>query len=292
MRSSWITLFPRWYVAEREAIARHYPNFRILEPALEDGKLLYCGELEVRPPGGTVKHPVILEYPEAAPFEKPLITPIVALPEVDKSGRITTEPSIKFFDHRHQMPSGQLCSFQRETRLVGGDVVTGVQSLARAEQWFLGHHTGHWPPDSADCELEQHFTCVTNVLLGATFFRDEIEGRGRFYMVADLRRVGDSERNDIEDVYPTIVTMLTREDGLVQIFDARSDVSNIFPWITSENWDPQKVAELENQPGAKQAAMRGYWWSLPAEPRTVPRRRRSPRRGSLRPQVMEMRGLS
>jgi integrative and conjugative element protein (TIGR02256 family) len=266
MTNSWITLFPRWYVAEREAIARHYPHFRVLEPALKDGNLVFFGDLEVRPPGGTVRHPVVLEYPEATPFEKPIVTPVVTLPEPDEMGRIRDKPPIKFFDHRHQMPSGQLCLFQRESRLAGGDVVNGVQSLTRAELWFLGHHTGHWPPDSEDCELEQHFTCVTNVLLGETFFRDDIDGHGRFYMVPDLRRAVDSETNQIKDVYPFIVTMLTREDSLIRVFDARSDVSNIFPWIRADHWDPEKVAALENQSQNRQAASRGYWWSLTTEP--------------------------
>ena len=267
MTASWITLFPQWYAREREALARHYPQFEPLELALDDGKLLFFGELEVRPPGGTVKHAVILEYPEGTPFEKPVVTPLVAMPELDETGKFKAELNVRFFDHRHQMPRGQLCLFQRETRQEGGDIVTGVQSLARAEQWFLGHHTGHWPPDSGESELESHFLCVTNVLLGETFFREEIEGHGRFYMVPDLRRAVDIETDQFKDVYPTIVTTLTREGSLIQIFDARSDVSKIFPWIKADYWDPGKIAALEGQEEKKQAAFRGYWWSLPEEPK-------------------------
>ena len=267
MTASWITLFPQWYVSEREALTRHYPHFTIIESELKRGRLVLFGELEVRPPGGTVKHPVILEYPEATPFEKPIVTPLVSLPELDETGKLKVKPVARFFDHRHQMPSGLICLFQREAKIAGGDVVTGVQSLARAEQWFLGHHTSHWPPDSAECELEQHFVCVTSVLLGETFYRHDIEGKGRFYMVPDLRRAVDAERQEIQDLHPYIVTTLSREDGVVQVFDARSDVSNIFPWIKADYWDPEKIAALEKQEDSKQSALRGYWWSLPAEPK-------------------------
>ncbi|MDE2508184.1 MAG: ThiF family adenylyltransferase, partial [Planctomycetota bacterium] len=267
MTASWITLFPHWYVAEREALGRHYPQFTLIDDELKHGRLVLFGGLEVRPPGGTVMYPVILEYPQATPFEKPNVIPIVSLPELDEAGQPKDKPSVRFFDHRHQMPQGQLCLFQRETRVAGGDVVTGIQSLDRAEKWFLGHHTGHWPPDSADCELEQHFQCATSVLLGETFYSDAIEGHGRFYMIPDLRRAVDAEARELKEVYPTIVTTLTQEDGFIRVFDARADLANIFPWIKADYWDPEKIAALENKEEEKDAAMRGYWWSLPSEPK-------------------------
>ena len=210
---------------------------------------------------------MILQYPAAAPFEKPIVFPLQSLPEVDPAGRFKGKPALAFFDHRHQMPDGQLCLFQREMRIPGGDIVTGVQCLARAEQWFLGHHTGHWPPDSADSELAAHFACPADVLIGESFFREDIEGQGRFYMVPDLRRAIDSDNDKLTDIHPLIMTMLTRENGLIQVYDARADVSNIFPWIKAEAWDPSKIAELDNETESAQAALRGYWWSLPAEPK-------------------------
>jgi integrative and conjugative element protein (TIGR02256 family) len=267
MTDSWLALYPQWYVAERQALARHYPQFNVYAPALDACDLVLFGELEIRPPGGTVRHPVILQYPAAAPFEKPILFPLQSLPEVDPAGRFKAKPALAFFDHRHQMPDGQLCLFQREMRIPGGDIVTGDQCLARAEQWFLGHHTGHWPPDSADSELEAHFACPADVLIGESFFREDIEGQGRFYMVPDLRRAIDSDNDKLTDIHPLIMTMLTRENGLIQVYDARADVSNIFPWIKAESWDPSKIAKLDNETESAQAALRGYWWSLPAEPK-------------------------
>ena len=54
MTDSWLALYPQWYVAERQALARHYPQFKVYAPALDAGDLVLFGELEIRPPGGTV----------------------------------------------------------------------------------------------------------------------------------------------------------------------------------------------------------------------------------------------
>lgn len=265
MKGSWITLYPQWYAQERESLGRHYPGFKIHEPALENGRLLFYGVLQVRPPGGTVEHPVLLEYPASTPFEKPLIVPLKSLPELDDNGDFRSKLEAVFFDHRHQMPNGMLCLFQRETRsALGGDVITGIQALGRAERWFLGIHTGNWPPDSAESELEAHFERVSDILLSEVFFREDIDGYGRFYMVPDLRRLQDSEQKGL---CPMIVTTLTEESLLIKMFDARDDLSRIYPWIKAEQWDLSKIAELEAKRDEEHAVENGYWWSLPSEPR-------------------------
>ncbi len=164
------------------------------------------------------------------------------------------------------MPSGVLCLFQHEPRATpGGDVVAGVQALDRAERWFLGHHTGHWPPDSAESELESHFSYATDALMADAYFADDLDGFGRFYMVPDLRRRIDS---DSDGICPMIITTLTEESGVVRLIDAREELSRIYPWIEADYWDPVKIEALEDS-GADvgKRALRGHWWSLPAEPK-------------------------
>ena len=142
MNLSWISLYPEWYRRERQLLARHYPQLRVNEKRLLGGKLIFCGELIIRPPGGTKHHPIIMLYPEGTPFEHPVVIPIVSLPQWTSNGDCDGEVEPKLFDHRHQMPDGNLCLFQRETRgIPGGDILTGVDILRRAEKWFLGHHT-------------------------------------------------------------------------------------------------------------------------------------------------------
>ena len=269
MSTSWITIYPRWYLEERERLVRHYPQFRVDEKALREGRLHYYGELLVRPPGGTVKHPVWLIYPQATPFEMPVVVPLEQLPNFDSEGAVNTQPQPKLFDHRHQMPGGPLCLFQRDTRSgLSGERIRGIDVLRRADQWLLGHHTGHWPPDSVSTELEPHFEYAGDILLSKVFFSPELVSYGRFFMVPDFRRHIDAVA---EDVCPMIMTAITVEGGNVgKFFDARGDLSRIYPWIQGKAWSPEKLVEgdkdVEDQ-DVFSPVRHGYWWSLNDEPR-------------------------
>src|SRR5437660_610405 len=184
MSTSWITHYPHWYVRERQDLTRHYPQLQVNEVSLKGGNLQLFGELKIHPPGGTVRHPVWVVYPDSAPFEPPVVFPLESLPELSADGAPRKKAKARMFDHRHQMPAGNLCLFQRDTRgTPGGDVIRGIDALRRAEQWFLGYHTGHWPPDSVESELEAHFQHVTDVLLGDTFYSAALNGCGRFLPV-------------------------------------------------------------------------------------------------------------
>lgn len=269
MNTSWITLYPQWYVSERNLIARSYPHFRVDEGLLDKGTLCYYGELIVRPSGGARRHPVQLHYPQATPFELPIVTPLKALPEFDDKGVVNKRPIAEFYDRRHQMPRGALCLFQRETRgPQGGESIQVIDVLRRAERWFLGLHTGHWPPDSYESELEPHFLYGGDVLLTKTFYSREIGGAGEFYMVRDMRRFVDGV--SFEEP-PLIVTAITQSTGSFQsVFDAREDLENIFPWIRNEAWNPEAIAESHAKGKQNDAwnlvTEHGYWWALPGEP--------------------------
>jgi len=215
VKTSWITLYPQWYVSERSLIARKYPGFRVAEGCLAKGILCYYGELVVRPAGGAKRHPVCLGYPSATPLELPVVTPIKSLPEFGDDGAVKNPAEVEFFDRRHQMPSGSLCLFQRQTRAAqGGEWLQVTDVLRRAERWFLGLRTGHWPPDSRESELEPHFVCVGDVLLSRTFFRAEIAGCGEFFMVRDMPRLIEAATD--EDP-PLIVAAITQSTGGIEV---------------------------------------------------------------------------
>ena len=265
----WITRYPQWYQSERRQMELRYPDFRVDEARLRSGYLTYYGELTVRSSGGTVRYPVAMYYPDATPYEAPVVMPLQALPQQvgESSGPIQVEP--QFFDYRHQMRNGALCLFQRETRTSGGDVISGINALRRAERWLLGMHTGHWPPDSADSELETHFNLATSVLLGAAFYDDSLtEGTsGEFYLVPDYRRAFECS---LRQVFPYIATALTANiHGIIRVIDARNDLERLYPWIRAEAWDPNATAQSTGLTVAQQShgIERGGWWYLPQEPR-------------------------
>jgi len=267
MGTSWITLHPEWYIQERNLLNLHYPDLRVDEGRLREGVLTLYGSLTVRPPGGAKEYPVRLEYPEGTPFEHPCVTPIESQPRWKEDGSVAQPPRPRLFDYRHQMPSGSLCLFQRETRSVpGGDVLNAIEVLQRAEKWFLGRHTGHWPPDTAQSELELHFRYWSDVLVDRVFFDPNIVGHGQLFFACDLRRYL-WDRHPKESC-PMILTALTEETVIIKPVDARRQLGRIYPWIGDSLWDAQKLmATRDLSQDAKACLERGYWWSLAEEPR-------------------------
>lgn len=267
---NWISLYPQWYINERNSISRSYPDFRVDEGLLKEGILCYFGELKIRISGGTNRQAIQLLFPDSTPYELPVVIPIESLPEFDDNGRVTKSPKEVFFDQRHQMTTGALCLFQRETRNAeGGETIHTVDVLGRAEEWFIGFHTGRWPPDSYESELETHFLYGGDILLSKPFYSTELTGSGRFFMARDMRRIIDAV--SIDDP-PFIVTVFTKssEEGVEAVYDARENLECIFPWLGDEAWKPDKLIELEENRQTdslwKLSTDHGYWWSLFEEP--------------------------
>jgi len=264
MGASWITLYPNWYVQEIELLKKHYPQLKIDEDQLRVGNLVLYGNLVVRPPGGAKEHAIKILYPAGTPYEQPSVTPIESLPEWKEDGSIAKKTKAKMLDHRHQMPGGNLCLFQRETRIIpGGDVLRGIDVLKRAEKYFIGFYTGRWPPDTAETELESHFNYAANVLMANTFFESVPDGYGRFFFVPDIRRLRDVQSRNC----PIIITAMTEESGIIQNFDARKELARVYPWIDNIIWDSYDFLEKElDLEDSRRSLQYGYWWSLPKEP--------------------------
>lgn len=186
----WYTRHPHWFAAEIKVLARVYPQFRLDEGALYAGNVILYGELVVRPQGGSKRYAVRVIFPDNSPYAFPTVTPIQAMPAFDESGAARSRPEAQIFDHRHQMPNGALCLFQYETRVeAGGEAISIVDVLKRAEAWFMGHATGRWPPDSRGSELQSHFyRTEAGILLSRTFYSDRLRGQGEFFAVRDVHR--------------------------------------------------------------------------------------------------------
>jgi integrative and conjugative element protein (TIGR02256 family) len=170
------------------------------------------------------------------------------------------------------MPGGSLCLFQYETRTTeGGEAISVVDVLKRAEAWFLGHVTDRWPPDSKETELQAHFYRVGyGILLGKTFYSDVLKGHGEFFAVRDMHRfyVGRSQEQP-----PMIATSAIVLTSVYQVVDAREDLQAIFPWITNDAWEPEKFIECQERQRQNKsndfgdiARVNGHWWELGEEP--------------------------
>ena len=266
MFSSWIARHPGWYAREITLLQEHYPDFKKDETELQRARLVFYGCLRVRPPGGTQVHPVLLRYPDATPYEHPSVTPIRSLPDWDQNGGVTQPVEPWLLDCRHQMPAGNLCLFQREPRsVVGGDILTGVDILRRAEAYFLGYHTNRWPPDTIDSELESHFHDISHVLVADTFYELLPRTHGKFFCIPDLHRLRDVAQRKW---CPVIVTAMTAESPIITNHDAREELARLYPWIENGVWNSydQMISEGSSQDEASQRLLHGHWWWLPKEP--------------------------
>ena len=269
----WYIRHPQWFAAELEALRRAYPRFILDGGMLHKGMVVLYGELVVRPPGGSKRHPVQVLFPCNSPYAFPSVRPIQAMPSFDEYGVAQSHPDAEIFDHRHQMPNGALCLFQHETRVEeGGEAIRVVDVLKRAEAWLMGHATGRWPPDSRESELQSHFyQSKVAILLSRTFYSDRLHGHGEFFAVRDLHRfyVGKSQHEP-----PLIMTAATVSTGIYEVIDARKDLEHIFPWLTNDAWKPQAFIEIQEQQRllkqvgfAEVARISGCWWELKSEPK-------------------------
>lgn len=270
----WYTRHPQWFAAEIKALRRVYPEFRLDEGALHDGNVILYGELIVRPQGGSKRHAVRVFFPDNSPYAFPTVIPIQAMPAFDEYGAAQSNPDPQIFDHRHQMPSGGLCLFQYETRVeTGGESISIVDVLRRAEAWFMGHATGRWPPDSRESELQSHFyRTEAGILLSRIFYSDRLRGHGEFFAVRDVHRffVGKSH-NDA----PLIMTAATVTTGILEVIDARKDLEHIFSWLTNDAWEPEAFIKAQDQQRKQKGKVdfgdvvriSGHWWELPREPK-------------------------
>ncbi|MBN8600333.1 MAG: ThiF family adenylyltransferase [Planctomycetes bacterium] len=269
---AWYTRHPQWFAAELAALKRNYPKFVLDEGSLLNGHVSVYGELVIRPQGGAKRFPVRVDFPSNSPYAFPVVTPLESMPTFDGNNAAISFPKARMFDHRHQMPAGSLCLFQYETRTTeGGEAISVIDVLNRAEAWFLGHITGRWPPDSKETELQAHFYRVGfGILLGKTFYSELLKGNGEFFAVKDVHRfyVGRSQEEP-----PLIATSATVLTSVYQVVDSREDLQAIFPWISNDAWEPKKFVECQERQRQHKsidfgdiARVNGYWWELGEEP--------------------------
>lgn len=169
MNSSWFIRQPVLFRRECEAIAREFPEMRLDEGALADGRLVFQGTLVIAR-GKANEHVVLsLEYSDAFPYARPDVIPLVAITDSD-----ATAPTPRFFSARHQMANGSICLFEREPQDDPHSYITGVAALRRARTWLPHAMRGVLPKglDTLESELEAHYSRLGDVLLGPMMFED------------------------------------------------------------------------------------------------------------------------
>lgn len=151
------------------------------------------------------KHPILIVYTDATPFQLPIIFPLVS--ELDRAeveelaslslahlaSRIISK--VKFFyDLRHQNASGNLCILEWDNLEDGTKYYGATTILKRIRDWCAGLHTGKFPPDNQEVEYCAHFKNVdreNHFLYPEDFLSEQLTG-GTFYAA----RVDNAEKRE------------------------------------------------------------------------------------------------
>lgn len=186
-----------------------------------DNLFLSHGNIIVRM-NGTHRFPILIVYTDATPYRLPLVFPLsrelselglrelASLEIIELANRI--KPVVQFYYHlRHQNSSGELCTLERAD-LDGPSTFYGITTiLQRVRDWYAGHLTNNYPPDSEEVNFEAHFNfiCDDTKLFYPDSFLDRSLIEGDFY--ASLYKIISKGIYFLEDRYVYIGCFI---DGL------------------------------------------------------------------------------
>ncbi len=274
--TSWITLYPHHYIAERQAFSERYPDFRASETELARENLCFVGEIVFGLNGEILRHPVVLDYPTDTPFKSPSLTPVKAVPDstdwqaVDalSPGNILRMPP----DYRrHQMPDGSLCLVEADSHLEA-DVISGIDVIRRAKAVFKAIAVGKPFPyrDSEQSELEAHFNRIGDIVLPPAFYDDKLQGRGRFFAFPHIDHIpikpGYVHQSGFKRslLVGTNISESTASGVETNALDSIAPATaRAFTWLSDERLTFDGMS-LDKE--LREAAFDGFWFDLPAEP--------------------------
>lgn len=273
MTRSWIALHRDWYTQERASFARHHPAFRYSRRDLDAGQLSYKGEFVIDLGERKERFPFVLRYPAETPYRPPEVFPLKELPAGDNWTWLEEVVERRWYlpeaYRRHQMDTNQLClaeaDYHRHPEAVGG-----IAILRRAKRVFRAVARGEqFPfPDSAEAELEAHFTTCGDILLSEAFFDEGLSGGGQFYAIPAFeemiaRSSGAEGSGRICLIGASLETQ--RGNGLVTgwLNAGTTAMERAFPWLPGAAFRFEQM--LANEFLADAASL-GRWYDLDFEP--------------------------
>jgi integrative and conjugative element protein (TIGR02256 family) len=117
------------------------------------------------------KYPILVVYTDATPYRLPAIFPLnkpLTKEQVDELAKLSFSDAISelkgdieyYYELRHQNSSGELCVLERES-LDRGNTFYGIATiLQRVRDWYAGHITNNYPPDSEEVDFCSHFNFI------------------------------------------------------------------------------------------------------------------------------------
>lgn len=268
---SWFIRRPYWLHSELQELRT---NGNYVEVATHVNKtMVSSGEILVRLQE-THRFPVLIVYPDATPYYPIRIyltkeaLPPKEVYELSKlsPGELASkiQKRIKFYYHRHQNIDGSLCILETDDLHDDRPELIRVREvIERTRQWFRGHLTGKFPPDSLEVELyyhfPNHFTEAVFLLPDEFFSPQLLSGKFYFFKTRDYTPKTHYFGFIIEGITESGLSLFlpdaTKDKGYFFHKSLPLDVVD----LTARN---EKASEfLENG-----TIIEGWWWHVDKEP--------------------------
>jgi len=184
----WFKKHPEHFRKESAELATN-PNYKQIGDARDESYISH-GFIITRLEKSR-RYPVLIVYPPGTPYLLPQVFPLNRELTKDECTVLAAqkEPcppkdAIAYYHQlRHQNHTGNLC-FLEWDGLDEGSRFFGIGAvLQRITEWYKGHITGDFPPDSEEVEFWSHFTNLSNSLhlLYPPSFVDDDSVAGEFY---------------------------------------------------------------------------------------------------------------
>jgi len=221
------------------------------------------------------RHPILIVYPEGTPYQLPAVFPLKRALSHDEVKAVAGGQQIPadaieyFYGLRHQNGGGNLCFVEWETFDEGG-VFFGIGSIIqRVTEWYKGHITGQFPPDSQEVEFCAHFNNVSRDfrLLYPLPFVENDNVKGEFYATQYFKLPKELSKLPIGALYlGTYITGVT-EAGIATEQPRELSVPD---WIREEGLattlDVETKPDLITRLCDEGRLKAGIWFSVDSEP--------------------------
>lgn len=164
----WFKRHPEFLIKESTALSND-SNYKELYQC-RNNLFISHGNIIVRI-NGTHRFPILVIYTDASPYRLPLVFPLqrqLSKPGVEELSTLSLEEAVErikpvirfYYELRHQNSSGVLCALEWEN-LDNGNKFFGISSiLKRVRDWYAGHITNNYPPDSEEVDFCSHFNFI------------------------------------------------------------------------------------------------------------------------------------
>ena len=158
------------------------------------------------------RYPILIIYSLATPYILPEIYPLRRELTEEEVSQIASTYNYKlpadavkfYYNLRHQNGIGSLCFLEWDAFDGGGQFYGVTSILARVKDWYKGHTTGEFPPDSEEIALFNHFTVVNTdfqILYPGPFVETPELVAGEFYATEYFLFAKNTNYSSIGSIY-------------------------------------------------------------------------------------------